>query len=332
MAGIGVIVNPKSRRNLRRPEAAALLQRIVADRGVVRQARSEDELRDIAREFRRSGIDVLAIGGGDGTNSVTLTGFLDVYAGAQLPSVALLRGGTMNTLANSLGVPRCSPEKLLASLVRRYSGCGEAPLECVERDVMGVRANGSGRGRCAFLFGTGVVCGYLGEYYAAGGSSPGVAAWTLARGIGSALVGTELIRRMAAPFRGTVAFDDAPPWPERDYLAVAAGTIDQIGLGFRPFHRFAERRGAFHVLGIHASPAAFVLDLSRIRRARPMREGKAFDAVCDRMLVQAAGPPLRYMLDGDLHEAPDGVEVTVAARVRLLHLRRDRGSSRLAPR
>ncbi|HXX69976.1 MAG TPA: diacylglycerol kinase family protein [Polyangiaceae bacterium] len=326
MPGIGVVMNPRSRRNLRRPETASLLRHRIGDAGVVREARSVDELHRIAEEFLRTGIDVLAICGGDGTNTVTLTGFLEVYGAAALPAVALLRGGTMNTLANSVGVPRRAPEKLLTNLVRSYSAARREPLACVERDVMSIRAIGEARARSGFLFGAGVVYGYLAEYYAAGASSPWTAATTLARGVGSAVLGTELIRRIAAPFRGTVAFADGSAWPERDYLALAAGTIAHIGLGFQPFYRFAERQGAFHVLGIHAPPTSFVVELPRILAARPMREGKAYDAVSDRMLVRSATPPLRYMIDGDLHEAPDSVEVTTGRRVRLIPLRWDAGA------
>lgn len=326
MPGIGVVMNPKSRRNVRRPETASLLRRGVRDVGMVREARSLDELHRIAEEFLHAGIDVLAICGGDGTNTVTLTGFTEVYGATALPPIALLRGGTMNTLANSIGVPRRAPESLLAKLVHCYAGVGGAPLEWIERDVMSVRAIGEARGRSAFLFGAGVVYGYLAEYYAAGASSPWIAASTLARGIGSALLGTELIHRIAAPFRGTVSFADGSSWPERDYLAVAAGTIAHIGLGFRPFYRFAERQGAFHVLGIHSPPTSFVKELPRILASRPMSGGKAFDAVSDRMLIRSASPPLRYMIDGDLHEAAHSVEVTVGKRVRLISLRPNAGA------
>jgi diacylglycerol kinase family enzyme len=92
VSGIGVVLNPKSRRNLRDPHAAMRLARRLGDCGVVREARSLEELYRIAEDFRREDIDVLAISGGDGTNHVTLTGFLDVYHGAAqtMPQVALL--------------------------------------------------------------------------------------------------------------------------------------------------------------------------------------------------------------------------------------------------
>ena len=136
MPGIGVVLNPRSRRNLRDPRAADRLARRLGDAGVVRQANSIDELYRIAEDFRRNDIDVLAISGGDGTNHVTLTGFIDVYGGATMPQVALLRGGTMNTVANSVGVCRGRPEGLLGRLIRGYAERASEPLENVERHVI----------------------------------------------------------------------------------------------------------------------------------------------------------------------------------------------------
>jgi diacylglycerol kinase family enzyme len=108
VSGIGVVFNPKSRHNVRDPRAASRLARTLGDSGVVREARSIDELYRIAEDFRRDDIDVLAISGGDGTNHVTLTGFIDVYGGATMPQVALLRGGTMNTVGPRASSDGCS--------------------------------------------------------------------------------------------------------------------------------------------------------------------------------------------------------------------------------
>jgi diacylglycerol kinase (ATP) len=321
MSGIGVVLHPKSRRNLRDPGAALRLSRRLGDHGVLRTAASVEELYRIAEDFRRVDIDVLAISGGDGTGHVTLTGFLNVYGGHTMPHVALLRGGTMNTVANSVGVRRGRPEGLLGRLVLAYAQRAIAPLAGVERHVMHVKPLEGGRGSEAhygFLFGTGVVHGFLAEYYRDGEPSPLVAARTLARGIGSALVRGEMIRRMAKPFRGSVTLDDGTVWEERDYLAVAAGTIEHIGLNFKPFYRYDQRPSAFHVLGIHASPVGFVQELPRIHQSRPMRPDKTYDALASRMVVRSADGRMRYMIDGDLHESSGPVAVSIGPRVRLV--------------
>jgi diacylglycerol kinase family enzyme len=312
MSGIGVVFNPRSRKNQRDPRAARRLAQTLGDHGVVREARSIDELHRIAEDFKKLEIDVLGISGGDGTNHVTITGFLDVYGGATLPSLAFLRGGTMNTVANSVGVGRGRPEGLLGRLIRAHAERASRPLANVERYVMRIGEH------YGFLFGTGVVHGFLAEYYRYGNPSPLVAAKTLARGVGSTLVRGEMIRRMAKPFRGDVTLADGTRWEERDFLAVAGGTIDQMGLGFRPFHRFDEKPEAFHLLGIYTSPLGFVRDMPRIWRAEPMREGKVVDATTGAATIRSADGVMRYMIDGDLHETSGELKVSIGPRVKIV--------------
>jgi len=331
MPGIGVILNPKSRRNLRDPEAALRLAKQLGDHGVVRPVRSIDELHRTAEDFKRLDIDVLGISGGDGTNHVTITGFLDVYAPdiadhaapvSPLPQIAFLRGGTMNTVANSVGVSRGRPEGLLGRLIRAYAERATMPLANVERRVMRVQpAEGSsdtGRPNYGFIFGTGVVYGYLAEYYRDGEPSPFVAAKTLARGIGSTFVQGPMIRRMAKPFRGSVTLSDGTEWPERDYLSIAGATIDQIGLNFRPFYRANDQDGSFHLLGIYASAFKLVCDLPRIQRALPMRPGRTYDATTGCATIRSADGTMRYTIDGDLHEHKGAIELSTGPKVKIV--------------
>lgn len=340
MAGIGVIFNPRSGRNLRDPRAARRLARTLGDHGVIREAGSIDELYRVAEDFRKLQIDVLGISGGDGTNGTTITGFLDVYQGNALPQIAFLRGGTMNTVANAVGVRRGRPEGLLHRLCRAYVARAARPLADVERHVMCIRGDGLGapsrnlstsdapssvrRGqplatKVGFNFGTGVVCGFLAEYYARGEPpNPLVAAKTLLRGVGSAAVGGEMIKRMAEPFRGSVELEDGTIWPERNYLSIAGGTVDQIGLNFRPFYRFAEKPNTFHILGIHTSPMGFVSQLPRIWRAAPMKPGHTYEAVTSRATIRSQHSSLRYMIDGDLHECAGPLHVSIGPRVRIV--------------
>jgi diacylglycerol kinase family enzyme len=332
MSGIGVVLNPRSRRNLRDPRAAGRLAKQLGDHGVVRLARSIDELHRIAEDFKKLDIDVLGISGGDGTNHVTITGFIDVYDGSALPRLAFLRGGTMNTVANSVGVGHGKPEGLLGKLIRAYAARAAKPLLDVERNVLKIapvdpssratrrRTENHDRGSATnygFLFGTGVVYGYLAEYYRGGEPSPLVAAKTLARGIGSTIVQGEMIQRMAKPFRGSVEVN-GERWPERDYLAVAAGTIDQIGLGFKPFYRYGERENAFHLLGIHTNAMGFVKELGRVHRGEPMDADKTYEAVSEKAIVRSADGTMRYMIDGDLHSTRGEVELSVGPRVKIL--------------
>ena len=329
MAGIGLIVNPLSGSNLRDPRAADRLARVLGPHGVVREARVIEDLYRVAAEFRKLEIDVLAISGGDGTSGVTITGFLDVYAGSPLPQFALLRGGTINAIAASIGLRRGGPDSLLGRLVNDYRARRSA-LPDVERHVLGIRTRDARPSvsvhpsmpalamKYGFLFGTGVVYGFLAEYYSASSRTPAVAGKTLLRAAASTLVRGPMIRRMARPFRGSVELADGSLWEERDYLSIAGGTVAQIGLGFSPFHRATERPGTFHLLGIHASPFGFLRQLSRIRKGQPMRPGHAYEALVERVTVRSSAYPLKYMLDGDLYESEGPLDVSIGPTVRLI--------------
>lgn len=310
MSGIGVIVNPRSKRNLRDPRAATRLARRLGDDGVVRTVQSRDDLARIAEDFRRLEIDVLGISGGDGTNYVTITGFLAVYDNEPLPPLAFLRGGTFNTVANSVGIPRRSPDGLLANLIRRYRGREQDPLRCVERHVLRM---GSHYG---FIFGTGAIHGFIDDYNRTDDKNTLWAAKVLGRAAANVALGRET--RVARRWQGKVTFDDGASFPDRDYLAIGAGTVDQIGLGFTPFYRSGERDGAFHVIGIHTSAIGLVKKLPGVWRAQPMGEDHTYDRVASRCVVEARSGTVEYMCDGDLMTQRGPLELSTGPRVRIV--------------
>jgi diacylglycerol kinase (ATP) len=297
---IGVVFNPRAGANRRDPDGPARLRDVLGADGLVRAPGSREELGAVAAEFLSRGVKVLAIAGGDGTHHVTLTGFARVYGDRPLPAVALVRGGTMNTVADSLAIPRESAAKRLARIAADLRA---ERLETAPQGTLSVD------GAVGFLWGLGVVPTFLQAYYETGAPSPVTAARTLGRGIASTLTRGTMYQRLREGVRCEVTHDEGV-WASRDWLTVAAGTIADIGLGFRPFHRAPGALGRIHLLGVRTSPLGFVLDLPRIHRAMPMREDKAVDALVSRFTVRAEGAPLRYMIDGDVLEHP-GAEMTV---------------------
>ncbi len=310
MGGIGVIVNPRSRHNTKDPRAALRFARALGDHGVVRTARSKDDLVRIAEDFRKLQIDVLGISGGDGTNYVTITGFLEVYADEPLPPLACLRGGTFNTVANAVGVPRGGPDGLLARLVARYNDRSRRPLEEVERHVMRI---GSHYG---FIFGTGAIYGFIADYNESEERNALWAAKVLGRACANVVSGRPTI--VAQRWEGSVIVDDREVFPDRDYLAIGAGTVDQIGLGFRPWYRCADVPGTFQILGIHTSALGFVRKLPDIWQARPMGPEHTYDAVARQAVIEARGGVVSYVCDGDVHDHKGPLVIETGPRVRIL--------------
>ncbi|APR86774.1 DAG-kinase catalytic domain protein [Minicystis rosea] len=308
MGGIGVVINPRSRQNQRDPRAALRLARTLGDHGVVRTAHNRDDLARIAEDFRRLQIDVLGISGGDGTNYVTITGFLEVWADEPLPPLAFLRGGTFNTVANAVGVPRGRPDGILARLIRRHAA--REPLQHVERHVMRIGKH------YGFIFGTGAIHGFISDYNKAEVRDALWAAKVLGRASAAVVAGRPT--PVAERWEGRVTLDDGDVFPDRDYLAIGAGTVDQIGLGFRPFYRSDHAPGTFHILGIHTTALGFVRKLPDVWHARSMGPDHTYDRITPRAVIEARGGVVRYVCDGDVHEHAGPLTIETGPRVRIL--------------
>lgn len=299
---LAVIVNPRSRTVRKDPGLPGRLARTCGSQAIVRTPWSLLELEDTMRQLARERVEVLAIVGGDGTIHVTLTAAVRAWAGEALPRVALLRGGTMNTVARSIGLRHGSPESILARLLEGH----EAGRKVVSRVLLQVGE------RYGFLFGMGVFHGFLAEYYRQGEPTPRAAMVTLLRALGSAVRRGQTIQRMAAPITASLDVPGLAPWPLQDYLGIAAGTIDEIGLGFRPFPRFSDRPNAFHLVALDAPAARYVWELPRVRLGKPLPASVAKQAVTGLVTIRTPQSGLGYMMDGDLY-INEGTELTLEA-------------------
>jgi diacylglycerol kinase family enzyme len=307
VAGIGVITNPRSKINQRDPQRMRQLGYLLGSRGSAEATRSLDDLYRAAEEFKAAEIDILGINGGDGTIHVTLTAFLQVYGTARFPRVAILPGGTLNTIAAGIGI-RGRPQEMLYEVIDRYHQGEE--LRTVERHILKVGD------RYGFIFGNGLIANFLDAYYATGRPSPFTGGKVLARAILSGIFGTAFVKRLFRRFVGRVTVD-GETWARPDFATVAAGTVPEIGLGFAPFHRCDEKPDHFALLGIHARPLGVIVELPRIRRARPMRRDKCISVVARSARLEA-DEPWSYTIDGDLYRDVKELTLETGPRLRLI--------------
>jgi diacylglycerol kinase (ATP) len=311
MGGIGIVNNPRSRRNLRRPDLVQRLAQLVDGDGEVADATTLDELDRAIERFRAAGIDVLGVNGGDGTGHVVLTAIARAWGRAPLPKLLLLRGGAMNTVAHGHGIHGGADQILGEVLARRRAGI---PLRTVERDLLRVEADG-GPARHGFIFGTGVVVTFLEAYYRSRRPSPLTAAALLARAIGSALVGGRLAAALTRRERLRVS-TDGEEWLDQSYLAVAAGATPDIGFGFKAFSRCAEQPGFFHAVGVTGTAAQLALAAPRIHAGRPWRRRIATDEVARELVIEGDGP--RFTVDGDIYQAQRVIRVATGPAIEVV--------------
>ncbi len=308
MGGIGVVTNPHSRRNRRQPHLVERLAYILGDRDRLAQPRDRAGMEDVARRFMERDIDVLCINGGDGTGHVVLSAFAAVYGQRPLPMLALLRGGTMNTVAHGLGI-KGKPSELLDRVVSKYHE--GKPFQLAERNLLCVDGRHYG-----FMFGNGFISNFLALYYEARDPSPASAMALLGRSLSSAMVGGSLVKRLLRPLEAQVSLD-GETWPAVDYIALAAGTVDDLGFGFRPFWAAPDNPGKVHCLGFNCPPGAVVAELYRFYRGLPTKNPAIFDQLAHEMRIEA-NCPLDYMVDGDFHHGGQVLVLRAGPRVRFI--------------
>jgi len=295
MGRIGIVNNPRARRNRRRPRTAAALRDLVGSEGTLLDVHCDEDTRAALRTFRRDGVSLLAVNGGDGTLSRLATALPEAWGGPPWPKLVPLPGGSMNNVAHAHGY-RGSPQRCLRRLLRRLQA-GE-PLHAVERDLLLVE--GGGRpAQLGFLFATGAAVRFLDLWNAREGSGPWRAAALLGATLASALFGGRLAREVTRREALRVVAE-GEEWPAREWLAVLAGAVPGLGFGSRPFSRCDEQPGFFHAFGVTASPRRLLLALPALWRGHPWRRHAALDAVTRDLLLEPQ-LPLRYTLDGDLY-------------------------------
>jgi len=305
--GIGVIVNPFSRQNKRNPDRINKLAYIVGSSGTIAATKSLTELEEVAREFKERGIEILALSGGDGTNHITLTKFIEVYGETPLPKIALLRGGTMNTIADSIGI-RGDSNQILFNIVEKYHN--NIPFKTARRNVMNID------GRYGFLFANGVAFNFLKAYYSGSTPTPTKAATILTKAILSATRGGDFAKWLFKKFKADI-YVDGSKWPYKEYFMIVAATIDNLGFGFNPFVKVFDKENCFDIIGVMCEAMDVVMSLPAIRMGLPLNQDKFIDAAAEEVIFESE-EPMKYTIDGDIYESGERMIMKAGPKLELI--------------
>ncbi|MFL5274871.1 MAG: diacylglycerol/lipid kinase family protein [Myxococcales bacterium] len=307
--GLAIIANPNAHRNRNWPLASQALRK-AASGAPLYETRTEAELKEAARRLAREVPRVVAIAGGDGTVTHTVTMLGDAFHG-KVPPLALLGGGAYDSLA-TLGGRGPAEDRL-----RRLSEAVaiEAPLRTTERDTLRVRGEG-GSWRCGFRFGVGLPVRFVEEVYKSGKAGLWSSSRVLLRAVVSSFSLGAFARRLfeTLDLRVTV---DGEEWPHLPIYGVVVSSVAEAGLRLRPFRRATEQPGAFEILGLTAGPRAFALEIPRLLFGRPARRDRLLDAVAESVELRSTRP-FGHFLDGEILPPSRKVEVALGPRVTLV--------------
>lgn len=307
MAGIGVILNPYSKKYKNNPEKTKHMGFIVGDKASCKATEDLDDLKRVADEFKSRDIDILAISGGDGTIHCTLTTFIQVYGDKPLPKIALLRGGTINNIANCLGI-KGSSETLLSSLMVKYHE--DIPFDSVKLQITQINED------YGFLFGIGLVQRFMELYYKRGNPSPLHALGTLSQATFSALFNGKTAQELFRRFDAEV-YVDGKRWPFANYSSLFSGSVIEMGLKFKVFYLMKNHPTSFHAVGFSMPPRSFLKLLPSMFLGKSSGSEDLLEAPAKEMTIKLK-EPMTYNVDGDIKAPKDYFHLKVGPQLTIL--------------
>ncbi|HUS65058.1 MAG TPA: diacylglycerol kinase family protein [Kofleriaceae bacterium] len=300
---IGVVLNPNALGVRRRPGMRERLQQILGHRGEVIETRTPEDLAAAARHFAEGGVHVVGTCGGDGTNLSTVTEMVRAYGVDHLPTFAILRGGTVNTIAENLAI-RGKPEEILGRLVAR-ADAGEVPTR--GQDLLVVNK------MYGFLFAAAMGARFLEAYYGGPLPGPAWAAVLAARTVASSLVTGAFARWLFAPVEMALEIDGRAV---TDFVAprlFLASTVPDVGIGMKVTWQAGKQPGRFHLIASNLSTVAMGLQLHRVLAGQPLAGSPHLDTLAAHARIRFAEPQT-FTLDGELFRERD-VDIAVGPRL-----------------
>jgi len=313
---IGVLSNPLSRRTLKQlPAIRDFFER--HDTVLHHELTDFAALRSVLEQFAAAGIELLVVNAGDGTVSAVLTEIYEHGVFPVAPIVAILPGGTSNTIARDVGLRggRVSSLQRLFDAVEH----GEIERHVTTRRLIRVEYGPERRAVFGMFFGTAAICAgielRLRMFPQTWIPDPLAGTLTLAYVLASVVLG---LGNDGDILSGeTMAIDlDRVTGPEKRYSLVIVTTLRRIFLGSSPFWGDGGRGLEFTSIG---SPAlglvrhAWRLLYGRDKNALP--RATYTSASVDRLALHTCSS---FTLDGEFYDSPTDKAVvltgTTAAR------------------
>lgn len=312
---IGVVTNPRSRRNLKGFDD---IETALRGHGDVphRRAGNLEEMAAVVDEFAAREVDIIAVNGGDGTVHALLTDLLRRRPFPRLPLVAILAGGGTNMTATDIGTGG-RPGHQLRRLLRWAEG-GPPRSGLVERPVMCIEDQ-QGYGPLYGQFFSAAAIPRISQAcwdFRARTSVP-----FLRGGLGTAVVVTKALsafvlgRMEAEATRIQVQLDERAPFGDA-YAVLFVTSLERMAMGMRPY--WGDGPGRLHFTAVSNTPRSLLRAVPALIRGRPNRyltpENGYFSDNAE--VIRLHGPGC-CTVDGELYDfgGDAGVSISLASSV-----------------
>lgn len=333
---IGVITNPNSKKNYRRPHRRRSLEQAVGAHGVVRETRSLDELPAVVADLLEARCKYWVCDGGDGTLHWVLN---TLYAAVQartpagqplaLPVIVPTNGGTVDFVARKAGL-KGDADSIVRRLVDRLES--SAPLTTIQIDTCRVHGPRNGAadfdriGLAAAL--GGVASRFFDRFY----QLPKERGALAIAGVIGAAAGSALVHSLAPPLRRFLPADaseffrptrarvevDGEVLPYDDFASMQIGSIDINLAGIVRCFKHAREGGVLHFQALSTTPMGVVCNLPNMVLGTRMLGTRVFDDRAREVRVTAeAGERLNPVIDGEQFSDLGQLQVSLGPTLRI---------------
>jgi len=304
MKKIGVIVNPNAKKVRKGRVSIDDFLKMKSDFVDVRITKTLDEIDGVLQEFKRNGIDYIGITGGDGSLHHVITRMIRIYHPVPLPGILILKGGTMDNVAKSIGL-RGKGGAILKRMIKTIKK-GKEPA-VFRRDTMEIE------GRYCFLFGNGFTANFLNEVYKYEKgivSNARVVFKAISHAFNEPAEGS-----LYKGIHGTVTVDGEVVG--FNYItAILAGTVENISRGITPLKLANKKERTFHAIisGFSGKQIlARIYFLLGITIRHPLMKSGLFTG-----LSIDTKEGFDYTMDGDMYHSPGALRVELGPEVHLV--------------
>lgn len=306
---LGVIVNPKARRNRSvSRDRIAELRRIVGPWGEVHETNSIEELHDTIAQLAPR-VTHLVGDGGDGALHWLINEIEHCIGDPQRwPAFVPTNGGSVNAVARKARV-QGRPEAIIRALTAAAET--DRPPPEVELDTLvldGATADGAAFHRLCFgLAAGGVGNRFYDRYYDSPDHGRLAVARVIARSFGDYITSKVAPGRVKTPNYASILFTptqarvviDGDEVPSRTHSLLHAGAIDlRIGGPLRLFPKASEP-GALHFQAGYLRPSRIVAQLPTALTNGMLRGDGLRDVNGREMVIEAEDEPLSPIIDGE---------------------------------
>jgi diacylglycerol kinase family enzyme len=306
---VGVIVNPKARKNrAASPDRIAELRRVLGSRGEVHETNSIEELHGAIQQLAPR-VTHLVGDGGDGAlhwliNEVERC----VSDPNRWPAFVPTNGGSVNAVARKARV-RGRPETIIRALASAAETDQPPPEESLDTlELDGETADGAAFHRLCFgLAAGGVGNRFYDRYYDSPDHGRLAVARVIARSFGDYITSKVAPSRVKTPNYASILFTptrarvviDGDEVPSRTHSLLHAGAIDlRIGGPLRLFPKASEP-GALHFQAGNLRPSRIVAQLPLALTSGMLRGKGLRDVNGNEMTIEAEDEPLSPIIDGE---------------------------------